>query len=68
MTRVIGRMVYTMPKWRMKVAAFVIYPVAWAYALGLISEARIDRFTDVLAKWVCGNVGKCTRIEWRDNG
>jgi hypothetical protein len=64
MAKINGRLIYTIPKWRIAVAKCIIWPIAWAYAFDLLSDANLDKITARLARFVCGDIRKNSRMEW----
>ena len=64
MAKIKGRLIYTIPSWRVAVARCVIWPVSWAYAFDLLSDERLDRIAKRIARFVCGDIRKNSRFEW----
>ena len=61
----VGRLIYTIPKWRIRAARALIWCICWLYVFNLMSEDRLDGIIARLAHWfVIG--GAVSRVEWDD--
>ena len=65
MAKINGRLIVSVPKWRIKAGTALVWCVGWLYAFDLMSEDRLDRIIARVAHWaVIG--GAVSRAEWGD--
>lgn len=63
MARIDGKLIVKVTRWKIALARVAFQPIALWYAIGLISDSRVDRIASALAHWACKNAA-VARVEW----